>query len=95
VTDDAADRDEVVLASAESIHSEYACLVLPVPTEAELQLRIAPYLVSSRRLPFNEQGIFRHGLELDQRAPERVGSAGKPTPVAGNRRRSTRRASRR
>jgi glutathione S-transferase len=28
--------------------------------------RIAAYLASSRRLPFNEQGIFRHYRELDQ-----------------------------
>jgi glutathione S-transferase len=27
--------------------------------------RIAAYLASSRRLPFNEQGIFRHYPELD------------------------------
>jgi glutathione S-transferase len=28
--------------------------------------RIAAYLTSSRRVPFNEQGIFRHYLELDR-----------------------------
>jgi len=27
--------------------------------------RIAAYLASERRLPFNEQGIFRHYRELD------------------------------
>jgi glutathione S-transferase len=27
--------------------------------------RIAAYLASPRRLPFNEQGIFRHYRELD------------------------------
>ena len=27
--------------------------------------RVADYLASSRRLPFNEDGIFRHYLELD------------------------------
>ena len=27
--------------------------------------RIAAYLASERRLPFNEQGIFRHYAELD------------------------------
>jgi glutathione S-transferase len=31
--------------------------------------RIAAYLVSSRRLPFNEHGIFRHYPELDLAAP--------------------------
>ena len=33
--------------------------------------RLAPYLSSERRLPFNEQGIFRHYPELD--GPRRVG----------------------
>jgi len=27
--------------------------------------RIAAYLASSRRIPFNERGIFRHYAELD------------------------------
>jgi glutathione S-transferase len=27
--------------------------------------RIAAYLASSRRIPFNERGIFRHYPELD------------------------------
>jgi glutathione S-transferase len=27
--------------------------------------RIAAYLASARRIPFNEQGIFRHYPELD------------------------------
>jgi glutathione S-transferase len=27
--------------------------------------RIAAYLASERRIPFNEQGIFRHYAELD------------------------------
>jgi glutathione S-transferase len=31
--------------------------------------RIAAYLASERRLPFNQQGIFRHYPELDERAP--------------------------
>jgi glutathione S-transferase len=30
--------------------------------------RIAAYLASKRRLPFNQQGIFRHYPELDPRA---------------------------
>jgi glutathione S-transferase len=42
--------------------------------EVALQPRIAAYLASDRRLPFNEQGIFRHYPELDQRAPARVAS---------------------
>ncbi len=33
--------------------------------------RIAAYLASERRIPFNEQGIFRHYPELDARAPQR------------------------
>ena len=28
--------------------------------------RIAAYLASPRRLPFNEQGIFRHYAELEE-----------------------------
>jgi glutathione S-transferase len=28
--------------------------------------RIAAYLASERRLPFNQQGIFRHYAELDR-----------------------------
>ncbi len=31
--------------------------------------RIAAYLASERRIPFNEDGIFRHYAELDARAP--------------------------
>jgi glutathione S-transferase len=33
--------------------------------------RIAAYLASDRRLPFNQQGIFRHYPELDAAAPRR------------------------
>lgn len=33
--------------------------------------RIAAYLASDRRLPFDEQGIFRHYPELDAHAPQR------------------------
>jgi glutathione S-transferase len=29
--------------------------------------RIAAYLASERRIPFNEDGIFRHYPELDER----------------------------
>jgi glutathione S-transferase len=28
--------------------------------------RLASYLASSRRIPFNQQGIFRHYPELDK-----------------------------
>jgi len=28
--------------------------------------RVAAYLASERRIPFNEQGIFRHYKELDR-----------------------------
>jgi glutathione S-transferase len=31
--------------------------------------RIAAYLASSRRIPFNEDGIFRHYPELDAKGP--------------------------
>lgn len=34
--------------------------------------RIAAYLASPRRLPFNEHGIFRHYPELDWPAPQRA-----------------------
>jgi glutathione S-transferase len=33
--------------------------------------RIAAYLASDRRIPFNEHGIFRHYPELDSAAAER------------------------
>jgi len=38
------------------------------------QPNIAAYLASARRLPFNEDGIFRHYPELDRRA-KRGGAA--------------------
>jgi len=47
--------------------------------------RIAAYLASSRRLPFNQEGIFRHYPELDARAPPRRSTA------RGRRRRPSRR----
>ncbi|TMB52797.1 MAG: glutathione S-transferase, partial [Deltaproteobacteria bacterium] len=34
--------------------------------------RIAAYLASPRRLPFNQDGIFRRYPELDLRAPRRT-----------------------
>jgi glutathione S-transferase len=39
--------------------------------------RIAAYLASERRLPFNQQGIFRHYPELDVPAPRRTAGARK------------------
>ena len=30
--------------------------------------RLAAYLASERRLPFNQEGIFRHYAELDDRS---------------------------
>lgn len=36
--------------------------------------RIAAYLASERRVPFNEDGIFRHYPELDARPPSRSAS---------------------
>lgn len=69
-------------------------LLRQLRAEVERQPRIAAYLDSDRRLPFNEHGIFRHYPELDQPAPERVVSAGGRTPRRRNRARSTRRPSR-
>jgi len=43
--------------------------------------RLARYLASDRRLPFNEQGIFRHYPELDARA-----ARAKKAPKRGRRR---------
>jgi glutathione S-transferase len=39
--------------------------VLGVKAAVEARPRIASYLASTRRLPFNEEGIFRHYPELD------------------------------
>jgi glutathione S-transferase len=39
--------------------------LLALKTEVAERPRIAAYLASERRLPFNEQGIFRHYPELD------------------------------
>ncbi|QJE01401.1 glutathione S-transferase [Massilia forsythiae] len=38
--------------------------------------RIAAYLASTRRLPFNEEGIFRRYPELDEQAGHAVGKGG-------------------
>ena len=44
--------------------------------------RIAAYLWSKRRLPFNQQGIFRRYPELDPEPAERKSAPGKKRPVA-------------
>jgi glutathione S-transferase len=41
-------------------------LVVALHDRVALRPRIAAYLASERRIPFNEQGIFRHYRELDQ-----------------------------
>jgi len=40
--------------------------VLALHSRIASRPRIAAYLASDRRLPFNHQGIFRHYTELDQ-----------------------------
>ena len=40
--------------------------VLALHDRVAARERIAAYLASERRIPFNEQGIFRHYKELDQ-----------------------------
>lgn len=40
-------------------------LVTTLHTQVSKQLRIAAYLSSPRRIPFNEDGLFRHYPELD------------------------------
>jgi glutathione S-transferase len=62
--------------------------------EVTRQPRIATYLASDRRLAFNEQGIFRHYPELDQRAPGRAASTEDQTPRRRARSRSAKRSSR-
>lgn len=44
--------------------------------------RIAAYLKSPRRLPFNQQGIFRRYPELDLQAPVKSAKPGKPARPA-------------
>lgn len=39
--------------------------VMTLAERVKVRPRIAAYLASERRLPFNEQGIFRHYAELD------------------------------
>jgi glutathione S-transferase len=40
--------------------------VLALVERVERRPRLATYLASARRIPFNQQGIFRHYLELDE-----------------------------
>ena len=40
--------------------------------------RIAAYLASERRIPFNTDGIFRHYPELEMRAPEKPAARARP-----------------
>jgi glutathione S-transferase len=54
-------------ADADSLYPKLAALVSAV----EKRPNIARYLASERRLPFNEQGIFRRYPELDQPAKGR------------------------
>ncbi|MGD0676468.1 MAG: glutathione S-transferase family protein [Polyangiaceae bacterium] len=53
--------------------------------------RLAAYLASDRRLPFNEQGIFRHYPELDLKAPTVAVSKGSTPPRKRRTRQSTKR----
>jgi glutathione S-transferase len=39
--------------------------VIALHTRVAARERIAAYLVSGRRLPFSQEGIFRHYVELD------------------------------
>jgi len=39
--------------------------LMALQQRVEKRPRIAAYLASSRRIPFNERGIFRHYPELD------------------------------
>jgi glutathione S-transferase len=55
--------------------------------------RLAAYLASERRTPFNEQGIFRHYPELDLPAPSRAAAKAKRKAPAA--RRAARRARKR
>jgi glutathione S-transferase len=50
-------------------------LLLRLRGEVAAQPRIAAYLASDRRIPFNQDGIFRHYPELDLPAPRRASPA--------------------
>ncbi len=56
-------------------------LLLRLRGEVAAQPRIAAYLTSARRIPFNQQGIFRRYPELDLPAPRRAS----PSRRAGSR----------
>jgi glutathione S-transferase len=68
-------------------------LLLRLRGEVAAQPRIAAYLASERRIPFNQDGIFRRYPELDLPAPRRAsparraGSRGTPRPTRRPRRR--------
>jgi glutathione S-transferase len=51
--------------------SEAAPGILALRERVRTRPRIAAYLASERRLPFNQQGIFRRYAELDLRPPAR------------------------
>jgi len=53
-------------------------LLLRLRGEVAAQPRIAAYLASERRIPFNQDGIFRHYPELDLPAPRRASPARRP-----------------
>jgi glutathione S-transferase len=40
--------------------------VMAIRNRVAARPRIAAYLASARRIPFNQQGIFRHYPELDR-----------------------------
>jgi len=40
--------------------------VIALHTRVAARKRIAAYLASERRLPFSQEGIFRHYAELDR-----------------------------
>jgi glutathione S-transferase len=42
--------------------------VIALHDRVAVRPRLAAYLASERRLPFNQQGIFRHYPELDDRS---------------------------
>jgi glutathione S-transferase len=69
-------------------------LIRRLRDEVAQRPRISAYLESDRRLPFNEQGIFRHYPELDERAPARVARSGGKTSGRRERLRSPKRAPR-
>ena len=50
--------------------------------------RIAAYLASERRWPFNEYGVFRHYPELDWPAPKRRAAAGRAAAKPRKRKRA-------